>query len=415
MTSTTGADAGATPSGARVATGFIGLMAVMSSVIALSLDAMLPALDAISDDLGAASQNARQDVVTYIFVGLAFSQLVFGPISDATGRKLAALAGFAIFLVGTAICVFAASFEAMLAGRVLQGVGAGGPRIISLAIIRDLYAGRAMARVVSLMSAVFILVPMLAPAIGQGIEAIAGWRAIFGFMFLFGLAGALWLWLGLPESLPPAKRCRFSALRLSASMWETLRHPVSLGYSVLTGVVFATFIAYLALSQQIFQEIYDLGAQFPLAFASMAGCFGAATLVNARLVERMGMRPLARIAITSLTIIAVASLAISIGLFAFAPPLWAFLAMIGPIFFCVGVLFGNFNALALEPMGHIAGAASSVVASLSTFIAMTLGGVIAGIFEATVTPLLVGFALCGALGVGVIWLTERARVRLEVR
>ena len=147
----------------------------------------------------------------------------------------------------------------------------------------------------------------------------------------------------------------------------------------------------------------------------MAACFGGATLVNARLVERMGMRPLARMAITALTVIAAASLAISLSLFDAGPPLWAFLAMIGPIFFCVGILFGNFNALALEPMGHIAGAASSVVASLSTFIAMTVGGVIASVFDSTVTPLLVGFTACGALGVLVVWITERARARLEAR
>lgn len=403
----------AAPDAARVTFGFIALMALMSSVMALSIDAMLPALGDIARDLHAEGQNARQDVVTYIFGGLAVSQLVFGPISDAVGRKRAALAGFAIFLIGTALCVLASGFETLLLGRVLQGLGAGGPRILSLAIIRDRYAGRAMARVVSLMSAIFILTPMLAPAIGQGIDAVAGWRAIFGFVGALGLVGALWLLFGQPETLPPERRSRLSAKRFAATLWETLSHPVSLGYSVLAGVTFGTFVAYLTLAQQIFQGIYGLGDLFPLAFASMAACFGAATLVNARLVVRYGMRPLTRVAIIGVTAVALASFAVSGLVFAGRPPLFVFLAMIGPIFFGVGVMFGNFNALALEPMGHIAGAASSVVASLATFIAMSIGGLVASGYDGSATLLLAGFSICGAVGVCVIWATERARRRME--
>jgi len=403
------------PDAARVTFGFIALLALMSSIMALSIDAMLPALGDIARDLNAEGRNARQDVVTFIFGGLAVSQLVFGPISDAVGRKPAALAGFAIFLAGSALCVLATSFEAMLLGRVLQGLGAGGPRILSLAIIRDRFSGRAMARVVSLMSAIFVLTPMLAPAIGQGIDAIAGWRAIFAFVGALGLVAALWMWLGLPESLRPERRSRLSAKRFVSTLWETLSHPVSLGYSVLAGVTFGTFVAYLTLAQQIFQEIYGLGDLFPLAFASMAACFGAATLVNARLVMRFGMRALTRIAITGVTGAALASVAVSGGVYDGRPPLFVFLAMIGPIFFGVGVMFGNFNALALEPMGHIAGAASSVVASLSTLIAMSIGAVVARGYDGSVTLLLAGFSVCGAVGVGVIWATERARRRLEAR
>ncbi len=397
----------------RVSLAFIGLMALMSSVIAFSTDAMLPVMGEMSAALGQNSGNARQDIVTYLFAGLALSQLFFGPLSDSFGRKVAAQAGFLIFVIGSAICIMATSFEAMQLGRVLQGFGAGGPRIVSIAIIRDLYAGRAMARVVSLMSSIFILAPMLAPAIGQGVAALAGWRAIFVTMFAMGLIGTVWLWLGLAETLTADKRATFSLRRIAGAFRETLTHPVSLGYSILTGLTFSAFVAYLATAEQVYRDVYKLGGLFPLAFASMAACFGAATLVNARLVGRYGMRPLTLTAIVAMTVCASVGFAVSAFVFGGNPPLWLFLALIGPIFFCVGVTFGNFNALALEPMGHIAGVASSVVASLSTLIAMLLGGWIAARFEGTVDPLLSGFALSGVAGLVVIRLTERARARWE--
>lgn len=387
---------------------FVALMALMSSAVALSIDAMLPALPMIAADLGAAAENDRQLVVSTLFLGMALSMMVFGPLSDSIGRKTAILLGFAIFILGCLVSVFATTMTAMLAGRLLQGIGAAGPRVVTVALIRDLYQGRPMARVMSLVIMVFIMVPVLAPALGQGIMLIADWRAIF--WVLLGLAAALSLWLAWrqPETLPPARRAPFSLRHVGAAIRETVASRIALGYTVTAGLAFGAFVGYLNSSQQILGELYGLGELFPLAFGSLAIAFGAASYVNARLVLRLGMRPLSRAALQALTLLSLGFLPLAWWQ-AGVPAFWTVWLYLAAAFFCLGALFANFNALALEPLGHIAGVAAAVVGSLSTLVALSLGTVIGRVYDGTILPLVGGFALLGLVSLATMAWTERAR------
>ena len=391
---------------------FVALMALMMSLVALSIDAMLPALPQIAGDLGAESENDRQLVVTTLFLGMAVSMMIFGPISDSLGRKRAIYVGFAVFILGSLVSLFAVNMPMMLAGRLLQGVGAAGPRIVTVAMIRDLYEGRAMARVMSLVMMVFILVPVLAPAIGQGVMFIAGWRAIFAVLLGMALFLSVWFALRQPETLPAARRAPFSLAHVGAAVRETVATRVAFGYTLTAGFAFGAFVGYLNSAQQILQELYGLGERFPLVFGALAISFGAAAYLNARLVMGLGMRPLSQMALRAITVISLAFLPV-VWLTGGAPDLWALWIYLAASFFCIGILFANFNTLALAPLGHIAGVAASVVGALSTLIALTLGALIGRAYDGSVLPLVAGFAFLGLVSLATMAWTERGRPAAE--
>jgi DHA1 family bicyclomycin/chloramphenicol resistance-like MFS transporter len=387
---------------------FIILMAVMTSIIAFSIDAMLPALPEIAAELGAANVNDRQLVVVVLFVGLAFAQLAYGPLSDTLGRKPAAYIGFSIFIAGSLLCIFAWSFEIMLIGRLLQGVGAAGPRIVSLALVRDLYSGRAMAHVMSLVMGVFIIVPVIAPSVGQGLLLIGDWRLIFIALLVEGLIGVVWLAWRQPETLPAERRAAFSLKRIFSAFAEACTNPVTLGYTIAAGLVFGAFVGYLASTQQILGELYGLGAKFPLYFGANALAFCAASMINARLVMKLGMRRLAGTGLAATSALSLVFFVVCL-LLAGHPPLWVLMAYFMLTFFFTGVLFGNFNALAMEPMGHIAGTAAAVVGSLATIVSSVLGWALGQAYDGTVRPMIAGFAVLTIMaGVSMI-LAERYR------
>jgi DHA1 family bicyclomycin/chloramphenicol resistance-like MFS transporter len=244
------------PSGHEASFEFIALMAVMTSIIAFSIDAMLPALPQIAADLGVANVNDRQLVVIVLFIGLALAQIVYGPVSDTLGRKPAAYIGFSIFIVGSLLCIFAGTFEIMLIGRFLQGVGAAGPRIVSLALVRDLYSGRAMAKVMSMVMGVFIIVPVIAPSVGQVLLLVGDWRLIFVALLAEGIIGIVWFAWRQPETLREDRRAPFSLRRILRAFGEAFTHPVTLGYTVAAGLVFGAFVGYLASTQQVLGELY---------------------------------------------------------------------------------------------------------------------------------------------------------------
>ena len=291
---------------------FVTLTALMISLVALSIDAMLPALREIGDDLGAHGENEPQLVITALFVGLAVSQLLFGPLSDSIGRKPAIYLGMTLFILGCLMSIFATSFAVMLAGRVLQGFGAGGPRTVIVALVRDQYEGRAMARIMSLVMAVFILVPALAPALGQGIIYIAHWRGIFVLFLGLGLIGVVWFAIRQPETLPPGRRAPLSVRGIALAIREVCLNRVALGYTVSAGLIFGAFIGYLTTSQQIFQELYGTGEMFPVYFAVLSLAIGGAAYVNARLVMRYGMRKLSWTALLVLSALSVAALVVAV-------------------------------------------------------------------------------------------------------
>ena len=379
-------------------------MAMMMSLVALSIDTILPALPDIGRDLGAGTGNQSQLVISTLFVGFALGQIFYGPLSDSAGRKPTVYLGFGLLILGSVLSLVAGSFQLMLAGRVLQGVGVAGPRTITLALVRDQYEGRTMARVMSFVMTVFILIPVVAPTLGQGILLLAGWRAIFGFYLVLVAVVSIWFGLRQPETLPADRRIPFSVRQIGRAVREVLRNRTALGYTVAAGLVFGSFIGYLTSAQQIFQDQYGLGVLFPLYFAMTAISLGGATLLNAKIVMHQGMRRLAVASLVLLSGLSVLFLPVA-WVLGGHPPLWSFMAYLLIVFFSVGILFGNLNALAMQPLGRIAGTGAAFVGSLSTFISIVLGTAVGQSYDGTILPLVGGFAIFGTGSLAVVsWL-----------
>jgi DHA1 family bicyclomycin/chloramphenicol resistance-like MFS transporter len=380
---------------------FVIIISLMMSLTALSIDAMLPALPQIGSDLQVQNVNDRQLVVSAIFLGLAVGQLFFGPLSDKTGRKPAIYGGLSLFIFGSLISVFAISFPMMLVGRLLQGAGVSAPRAVGLALVRDRYEGRSMARVMSFVMTVFILVPMIAPSLGQGILLFSGWRTIFGSFVLLAIITLIWFGLRMPETLAPENRAPLSLRRIGRATIEIIKIRPALGYTIIAGLVSGAHLGYLSSAQQIFQEQYGLGELFPIYFAIIALAIGLASFLNARLVMRFGMRSLVRWSLLFMLGLTVVVLGISL-LAAGQPPLWFLMAYLMLTFFCVGILFGNNNALAMQPLGHIAGIGAAIVGSLSTLLSVPLGVMIGRSYNGTILPLIAGIAILAGLSLLVV-------------
>ena len=379
-------------------TEFVIIISMMMALTALSIDAMLPALGQIGKELNVANPNSRQLIVSLIFFGLAIGQLFFGPLSDSIGRKRAIYIGYVIFVFGAFISLLSTSFLIMLLGRTLQGVGVSAPRAVSMALVRDRYEGRKMARVMSFASTVFILIPMIAPSIGQGVLSVAGWRSIFGMLIAFAFITLLGFAIRIPETLPLEKRTPFSLKRITNSVIEILKTRSALGYTITIGLVQGAFLGYLNSSQQIFQEQYALGERFPLYFSTVALSLGLASLLNARFVMLYGMRALVRWALR--LILGLGSLFFFIALaMGGLPPLWLLMAYLMISFFGVGILFGNVNALAMQPLGHLAGLGAALVGSLSTLISMLLGMLIGQSYDETILPLVIGLTVLSGMAI----------------
>jgi len=384
---------------------FVILIALIISLVALSIDAMLPALPEIASDLGVRRINDSQYVISIFFAGMAFGQIFFGPLSDSIGRRPSIIAGFAVFALGCVLSIFATSFEQMLLGRFLQGFGASGPRIVSIALVRDQFKGREMARVMSFVMTVFILVPVFAPAVGQLILKLASWHWIFAMFLILVLVVVSWFWKRQPETLARDNRIVFSIAQLLLDIQAILRTRAALGYTLTMGFVFGAFLGYLSSSQQIFQVQYGLLDLFPLYFGILACAIGCASLLNARLVMRLGMRRLSRIALQAISFLSFAFFLCAL-VYDGHPNLYFLMLYLLIVFFFFGILFGNLNAMAMEPLGHIAGLGSAVIGSVSTLISVVFGVVIANAYDGTVYPLVSGFAILGLAGLVIIRWTE---------
>ncbi len=374
----------------------VALLAMMISLVALSMDIMIPALPVIGRDLGTKHPNDAQLVISVLIFGLAVGQLAYGPLSDSTGRKPAIFAGIIIFTLGCLLSIAATRFEVMLAGRFMQGLGVAGPRSVILALVRDQYGGRSMARIMSAVMAVFIIVPAIAPALGQTILLVAGWRAIFAVLLVLALVALTWFSIRQPETLPRERRIPLGIRPILRGAVEICSNRVALGYTLATGMVLGILIGYLNSAQQIFQEVYALGHMFPLYMAVLALFVGGASYCNSRIVMRVGMRSLCRGAIRLLIIISVAYLAI-VYLMGGHSPLWLLMLCFAMAFFCLGILFGNMNAIAMKPLEHIAGIGAAVVSFGSTFLATLLGIVIGRLYDGTTLPVVGGFAVLSIL------------------
>ena len=302
------------------------------------------------------------------------------------------------------------NFQFMLVGRVMQGLGTAAPRIVVIALVRDQYGGREMARVMSFVMGVFILVPVVAPAFGQTVLLVANWRAIFGVYLMLVLIIGIWFAVRQPETLPPDRRIPFSLMRIGRAIREIVTQRAAFGYTLTIGLVSGAFIGYLNSAPQVFQEQYGLGRLFPLYFAILALAVGGASITNAQLVLRFGMRTLSFRALLSISTLSVVFFGIAL-LMDGQPPLWLITLYFLLTFFGVGILFGNLNAMAMEPLGHIAGVRAAVVGSLSTFISLFLGTLIGQSYNGTVLPLVGGFAIFSITAIGVMrWVEAKKPV-----
>jgi DHA1 family bicyclomycin/chloramphenicol resistance-like MFS transporter len=385
---------------------FIALMALLMSLVALTIDTMLPALAVIGRDLGVINPNHNQLIITVIFLGIAIGQLLYGPLSDSIGRKPAIYIGTGIFMLGSIMSLLATSFTLMLAGRLLQGLGIAGPRIVTMAVIRDKYEGRQMAKVMSFVITLFILAPTIAPALGQIIISFSHWRVIFAFFILLSLITMAWLAFRQPETLPIEKRIPLSLSRVWSAVCEVCSNRISFGYTLTSGFLSGLFLVFLTTSPQIMLEQYELGAKFPIYFAVICLSVGVSTFLNGKIVMRFGMRLLCRWALYILFIL---SLLYCFSAFDYNghPPLWTFIGYLMLCFFCVGFLFGNLNALAMQPLGHIAGVGAAVIGSLSTLISLPIGISIGHSYNGTILPLVMGFLGCSLSCILLVTWTER--------
>jgi DHA1 family bicyclomycin/chloramphenicol resistance-like MFS transporter len=382
---------------------FIVLMAAIMSVVAFSIDAILPALAVIAKDFNLNNPNHAQFIISAVFGGQAVGQLLCGPLSDALGRKRLLMISFVVFLVGTVICLSASSLEQMLIGRFIQGFAGAGPYVSTISIIRDRCSGYAMARIMSLVMMIFIMVPVIAPTLGQFMMLLGSWRLIFGLLFCYGLTVMLWSLFRLQETLPPVRRVPFSAANIKRGALTVLSNRTTVCYMICAGLVFGALIGYLNSCLQIFQNIYSVGDTFALYFGALAFTLGLASLFNSRLVRRFGPRS---ICITALVCFSTSSALLLFAQFFIAVPLWLFMSYAAVIFFCFGLLFGNLNALAMEPMGHIAGIASALIGATSSVISISTGTLIGQLFNHTLIPMVGGFLVLSLLALTIASLVK---------
>lgn len=373
---------------------FIALLAVLFATIALSIDAMLPALPEIAASLTPAAPNRAQLVLTAFVFGMGLGTLVAGPISDAIGRKPTIAWGFALYILAAFACWAAPTLETLLIARVVQGIGSAGPRTVSVAMVRDVYKGREMAQIMSFAMMIFTLVPAVAPLMGQGVIALAGWHAIFLVYIGFALLVTLWMHLRQPETLPLPARRALSVPNLSAATRMLFSHRIvliSIAAQTLTlGMLFAT----LSSMQGIFEQRFDRAAEFPFWFAAIAVASMSGSLINARLVMTLGMRRM--IWVTYAFMFAQTLLVLALVASGALPEMLAFpLHLIWSVglFAMMGLTIGNLNALAMEPVGQIAGLAASVISAVATVGSVVLAVPVGLMFDGTQLPLLIGVAV----------------------
>lgn len=374
------------------------MLAFLFATIAFSIDAMLPALPDIAADLTPDNVNRAQLILTTFVAGMGIGTLFAGPLSDALGRKRTITLGFGIYIAATVAALFADSLEFLLIARFVQGIGAAGPRIVGLALVRDLYEGREMARISSFVMMIFIMIPAVAPTLGAGIIAISDWHGVFLAFIAFAVIGALWLNIRQAETLPPAARRPLRVGTLYAAAREVLSDRQVMLTTLILTLGFGQMFGLLSSAQQLFGETYGKGENFHLWFAAMALLSASGTILNATFVMRFGMRRIAKWAYIMQTIVSGVALILILGGVlpdALQFPLFFFWAV--SVFFMAGVTFGNLNALALQRMGHIAGMAASIVAAISTLAAVLIAAPVGLLYDGTAIPAITATLICSGL------------------
>jgi len=374
---------------------FIIIIAINFSAIAFSIDAILPALPEISAVMSPTSPNKTQLVISSFVIGMGIATLFTGPLSDSFGRKKIIFFGGVIYITGALIASYSKTLEIMLLGRFIQGIGVAGPRIVALAIVRDLYEGRRMAQIVSIAMIVFTLVPAVAPMVGALIVSNFGWRSIFIAFILFSIVSIGWLLIRQEETLKPEHRVKFTFLNLTNSIKECFSNKIFLTSTCLQAFAFGSLFASLSTIQQIFDTTYNKNDSFPEWFALIALISGLASFANSFFVVKVGMRKLIEIGFLIGIIFSLFLITFS---FVSSIPFLLYFIWQSSVFFMIGLMIGNLNALAMQPMGHIAGLAASIIGSISTIIGVMLAIPIGLSFDGTPTPLILGSFILSFLG-----------------
>lgn len=381
------------------------LMALLISVVAISIDALLPALGIIGREFAVTNQNQVQLIIGFIFGGMAIGQLVAGPMSDAFGRKPILYAGIGLYLVGSVFCYFADSFNLLLIGRFIQGLGVAAPYVTAMSVVRDKFSGRDMASVMSLVMMIFILVPAIAPSLGQAMLYVAGWRSIFLLYIVYSIVVGLWIMLRLEETLPPSKRTPHKWSAFAHGLRIVISNKTTTIYMVCMGLCFGSFIGYLGASQQIFQDHFGVGEKFSLYFGGLALILGVASLLNSKFVVRLGMRYICIKAMTAIVVSSAVFLILHAVVDVVTLPMFVIYAAI--LFFSFGLMFGNLNAIGMEPMGEVAGMASAIIGSVSSIISLIIGTLIGQMYNDTLIPIASGFLIFGIVSYLLMRLEQR--------
>ncbi|MBA3576005.1 MAG: multidrug effflux MFS transporter [Sphingomonas sp.] len=385
----------------------IALLAGLMALNALAIDVMIPALPDIGRSLGVEEENHRQLVVVAYMLGFGSTQLVWGPLADRFGRKPVLAAGVLLYGFFALLCAFAQSFELLLAGRALQGASAAVTRVLVVTMVRDLFEAEAMARVMSLVFMVFMVVPVLAPNIGQAILLFAPWQTIFIVLGVYAAIMLTWSWLRLPETLRPEYRRSLNWRVVGAAAWETIREPQSRGYTLALTLTFATLVAYIASIQQIVFDAFGKPQLIGLVFGAIAAPMALASWANSRVVGRFGLRRVGHSAAVAFALVACAHAALALS---GNETLASFIILQALAMCCFAFTSSNLSTLAMEHMAPIAGTASSVQGTTSTIGAAILGFLIGQAFDGTATPFLVGVAGCAIVAVVIVGLTEPKRL-----
>ncbi|WP_435265527.1 multidrug effflux MFS transporter [Shinella sp. BE166] len=388
---------------------FIALMALLMALNALAIDIMLPGLQEIGASLGVENENHRQYVISAYLIGFAFAQLLYGPISDRFGRRAPMFFGLGVYVVSSLAAIFVPSFAALLALRFIQGIGSAAMRVITISIVRDIFGGRAMAEVMSLIMMVFMVVPVLAPGTGQVVMLFGDWHLIFVFMAVMASVVWAWMYFRLPETLHADDVRPFTVRSVLQGFRIVLTNRVALCYTLASTFIFGALFGFINSAQQIYVGIYGLGVWFPVAFAGVAAFMALSSFVNARLVGQFGMRRLSHGAL--LGFLAVNTLWLLLTLL-WAPhvPFAIFIVLFALSMFQFGWIGSNFNSLAMEPLGHVAGTASSVLGFMGTAGGTILGAIIGQAFNGTALPLVMGFFSLSIIGLIFVLIAEHGKL-----
>lgn len=383
---------------------FITLVALLMALVSVTINMLLPAFHNITTDFQLKDKNQIQLSISLLYLGLGISQLFYGALSDSIGRKPTIYIGLILFIFGCIISYQSNNLNTLLLGQIIQGLGLGAPRVMSVAIVRDKFEGNQMAKAMSFVMVIYILTPTISPILGKSIIMVSNWRILFVIYILFGVLIFLLFKNRMPETLRKEKQKDFTLKYVIKAASEIFRNKKSMSYIIILGLYSGVFIAYLNLSQSIFEFQYHLEEHYPYYFAFLALSIGLASFINGKLVNKLGMERLSKTAIVSNIFIVLPFLIIN---YFIIPPFWMFVVFMFVQLFGYGLLIGNLSALAMQPLGHIAGLGASIIGAISTLISVPLSIFIGSFYNNSTLPIAVGFLVVGTISILIFNFTNR--------